>query len=135
MSFTYNRVTLLGRAAAPPETRLTTGGRRVTTFSVATDRPARPGSTPTTDWHRVVCWDKLAEIAVEHVSKGRLLFIEGAITYRSWEDQQSQKHSVTEIVARELILLDRPSDASAWTPGNRTRTAPVRRDARDPTTS
>jgi len=80
-------------------------------------------------------FEELAEIAVEHVSKGRLLFIEGAITYRSWEDQQGQKHSVTEIVARELIVLDRPPDASASTPGNRTRTTPARRDARDPTTS
>ena len=135
MSFTFNRVTLLGRAAAPLETRFTSGGQRMTTFSVATDRPARPGNTPTTDWHRVLCWDKLAEIAIEHVTKGRLLFVEGAITYRSWEDQQGQKHDVTEIVARELILLDRPSDASASTPGNRARTTPVRRDGRDPTTS
>ena len=134
MSFTYNRVTLLGRAAAPPETRFTTGGQRVATFSVATDRPTRSGSTPVTDWHRVLCWDKLAEIAVEHVTKGRLLFVEGAITYRSWEDQQGQKHNVTEIVARELILLDRAPDASASTPGNRAP-APVRRDGRDPKTS
>jgi single-strand DNA-binding protein len=60
-----------------------------------------------------VCWDKLAEIAAEHVAKGRLIFIEGTITYRAWEDQQHQKHSTTEILARELILLDRPSAPSA----------------------
>jgi single-strand DNA-binding protein len=60
-----------------------------------------------------VCWDKLAEIAAEHVAKGRLIFIEGTVTYRAWEDQQHQKHTTTEILARELILLDRPSVSSA----------------------
>ena len=94
---------------------------------MATDRPARSGATPTTDWHRVLCWDKLAQIAAEHVSKGRLLFIEGAITYRSWEDQQGQKHTTTEIVARELILLDRPSDASP-PPVDARGPSPARRD-------
>jgi single-strand DNA-binding protein len=127
MSFTYNRVTLLGRAAAPPESRVSAGGLRLATFNVATDRPARSGATPTTDWHRVLCWDKLAEIAVEHVTRGRLLFVEGAITYRNWEDQQGQKHSVSEIVARELILLDRPSVASP-PPVDERGPSPVRRD-------
>ena len=121
MSFTYNRVTLLGRAAAPPESRVTAGRLRLVTFSVATDRPARSGATPTTDWHRVRCWDRLAEIAAEHVSKGRLLFIEGAITYRSWEDQQGQKHTRTEIVARELILLNRPSEGIPSSASDRAR--------------
>jgi single-strand DNA-binding protein len=113
MSFTYNRVTLVARAASAPEVRFTSTGQRVATLNLATDRPARAGATHVTDWHRVVCWDKLAEIAAEHVAKGRLIFIEGTITYRAWEDQQHQKHSTTEILARELILLDRPSAPSA----------------------
>ena len=108
MSFTFNRVTLIARAAANPEVRLTNGGQRVATLNLATDRPSRSGGTPITDWHRVVCWDKLAEIAVEHVTRGKLVFIEGIVTYRTWQDQQSQKHTTTEILARELILLDRP---------------------------
>jgi single-strand DNA-binding protein len=127
MSLTYNRVFLLGRAAAPPESRVTAGGQRLAMFSMATDRPTRSGATPTTDWHHVLCWDKLAEIAAEHISKGRLLFIEGAITYRSWEDQQGQKHSTTEIVARELILLDRPSDGIPSSATDRAR-SPARRE-------
>ena len=112
MSFTYNRVTLVARAASAPEVRFTSAGQRVATLRLATDRPARTGATPNTDWHRVVCWDKLAEIANEHVAKGRLIFIEGSITYRAWEDQQHQKHTTTEILARELIMLDRPSAPS-----------------------
>jgi single-strand DNA-binding protein len=108
MSFTFNRVTLVARAAGNPEMRLTNGGQRVATLNLATDRPGRAGATSITDWHRVICWDKLAEIAAEHITKGRLVFVEGAVTYRTWQDQQSQKHTTTEILARELILLDRP---------------------------
>ena len=126
MSFTYNRITLIGRVGASPESRLTAGGQQVAAFSLATDRPARSGATPITDWHRVVCFDKLAEIALVHVTTGRLLFVEGAITYRTWQDQQDQKRTVTEVVARELILLDRPP-SSAPAANTRSQT-PVRRD-------
>jgi single-strand DNA-binding protein len=132
MSFTFNRVTLVARAAANPEVRLTTGGQRVATLNLATDRPGRAGATPITDWHRVVCWDKLAEIAVEHVTRGRLLFVDGLVTYRTWQDQQNQKHTTTEILARELILLDRPT-SPASTPGasNRRSAAQSAADAED----
>jgi single-stranded DNA-binding protein len=57
---------------------------------------------------------------LEHVTVGRLLFVEGALTYRSWQDQQEQKHNVTEVVARELILLDRPPSATSAS-NNRTQ--------------
>jgi single-strand DNA-binding protein len=131
MSFTYNRLTLIGRVGATPESRLTAAGQQVAAFNLATDRPARSGATPITDWHRVVCFDKLAEIALVHVATGRLLFVEGAITYRTWQDQQDQKRTVTEVVARELILLDRPP-SSAPASNNRSQ-MPVRRDrAGDP---
>jgi single-strand DNA-binding protein len=113
MSFTYNRVTLVARAASAPEVRFTPAGQRVATLNLATDRPARVGAAPVTDWHRLVCWDKLAEIAAEHVAKGRLIFIEGTVTYRAWEDQQHQKHTTTAILARELILFERPPASSA----------------------
>jgi single-strand DNA-binding protein len=129
MSFTFNRVMLLGRAGAAPESRYTASGQRVATVSIATERPARSGAVPTTDWHHVVCWDKLAEVAVERVTKGRLLFVEGAITYRTWQNQQGQNHTVTEVVARELILLDQPAPPSAGAPNNQGGLA-ARRDGR-----
>src|SRR5919109_5476262 len=100
MTYTYNRVILIARAASAPEVRFTSSGQRVATLSRATDRPVRAAAAPVTDWHRVVCWDKLAEIAAEHLTKGRLVFIEGIVTYRTWQDQQSQKHTTTEILAR-----------------------------------
>jgi len=118
VTFTYNRVTLIGRAAAAPETRFTSGGQRVATLNVATDRPVRAGAAQVTDWHRIVSWDRLAEIVAEHVVKGTLLFIEGSITYRAWQDRQRQKHSATEILAREVILLDRHSTSTAQTSTN-----------------
>jgi len=123
MSFTFNRVILVARAAGNPEVRLTNGGQRVATLNLATDRPGRAGATSSTDWHRVVCWDKLAEIAAEHITKGRLVFVEGAVTYRTWQDQQSQKHTTTEILARELILLDRPPSPTGTQPSTSRRSA------------
>jgi single-strand DNA-binding protein len=127
MSFTYNRLTLIGRVGASPESRLTADGQRVAVLSLATDRPARSGAAPITDWHRVVCFDRLAEIALEHVAAGRLLFVEGVITYRTWQDQQEKKHNVTEVVARELILLDRRSSTSS---ASNSRTQPQGRRER-----
>jgi len=128
MSFTYNRLTLIGRVGASPEARLTASGQHVAVLSLATDRPGRSGAAPITDWHRVVCFDRLAEIALEHVTAGRLLFVQGSVTYRTWQDQQQQKRTATEVVARELILLDRPPSAApasndrTQTPSRRERT-------------
>src|SRR6266516_6662142 len=132
MSFTFNRVTLVARAAANPGVRLTNGGQRVATLNLATDRPGRAGATPLTDWHRVICWDKLAEIAAEHISRGRLAVVEGAVTYPTWQDQQNQNHAATESLSRELILLDRPSpSSSAQSSGNRRSAANTPADGED----
>ena len=57
--------------------------------------------------HLIVCWQKLAEFAGQHLSKGRLVFVAGRISYRTWEGKDGQKHRATEIVASELIPLDR----------------------------
>jgi len=103
--------------------RFTAGGQRVASCNIATDRPSRAGATPTTDWHRVVCFDKLAEIAAEHLTKGRLVFVEGAITYRTWQDQQGARHTTTDIVAAKLILLDRPPTSANQASTNRTHNA------------
>jgi len=107
MSFSLNRTELIGRLGQDPEMRYTPEGQAVSKFSLATDRPARPGTQSEPDWHSVVCWQKLAEFAGQHLSKGRLVFVAGRLTYRSWEGKDGQKHRVTEIVATELIPLDR----------------------------
>ncbi len=107
MSFSLNRTELIGRLGQDPEMRYTPEGQAVSKFSLATDRPAKPGTQSEPDWHSVVCWQKLAEFAGQHLTKGRLVFVAGRLTYRSWEGKDGQRHRATEIVASELIPLDR----------------------------
>ena len=106
MPYTLNRVELIGRLGQDPNMRFTTAGQTVTRLSLATDRPSRPGETGT-DWHQIVCWDQLAEFAGQHLTKGRLVFVAGRISYRTWEGRDGQRRRSAEIVATEIILLDR----------------------------
>jgi single-strand DNA-binding protein len=108
MARTLNRVQLIGRLGGDPELRYTTAGLPVATFSLATNRqwPGKDGSLQEeTEWHTVVAWDKLAQICSEHLTKGRLIFIEGRIHTRSWENN-GQKQYKTEIVASDMLILE-----------------------------
>lgn len=116
MAFQYNRVELIGRLGRDPEMRYTAEGHAVTTFSVATDRPAKAGAEPETDWHQVVAWRKLGEFAGEYLTKGRLVFVAGRLTYRTWEGRDGQKRRASEVVASEIVLLDRRPDAATAAP-------------------
>ena len=107
MSFNLNRTELIGRLGRDPEMRYTAEGQAVTSFSLATDRPAKAGTKPEADWHHVVCWGKLGEFAGQYLSKGRLIFVAGRLNYRSWEGKDGKMRHSTEIVATELITLDR----------------------------
>jgi single-strand DNA-binding protein len=111
MSFNLNRVELIGRLGRDPEMRYTGDGQAVSSFSLATDRPARAGAKPETDWHHVVCWAKLGEFAGQYLTKGRMVFVAGRLTYRSWEGKDGKMRHTTEVVASELIPLDRRPDA------------------------
>jgi single-strand DNA-binding protein len=108
MARTLNKVTLIGRLGRDPEMRYTASGTAVCTFTLATNR-FRQGTDgqpqEETDWHTVVTWDKLAETCNQFLSKGRLVFVEGHLQTRSWE-QDGQKRYKTEVVAREMIILD-----------------------------
>ena len=106
MAFAVNKVFLIGRLGRDPEMRYTQEGQAVTTFSLATDRPTRPGAERETDWHNVVCWEKTAEFANEYLAKGRLVFVGGRLTYRSWEGRDGVKRRTAEVVASEVIPLD-----------------------------
>jgi single-strand DNA-binding protein len=108
MARTLNRVQLIGRLGGDPEMRITTSGMAVTTFSLATDRQwqDREGNMrEETDWHTVVAWDRLGQICNEHLTKGRLVFVEGRLRYRSWESN-GQKFYKTEVVASDMLILD-----------------------------
>lgn len=107
---TFQVTYLIGRAGRDAELRYLADGQAVAKFSLATDRPIRGGGSET-DWHQIVLWGKVAEVAGEFVTKGRLVFVAGRLSYRSWEDKGGQQHRATEITAADLVLLDRRPEA------------------------
>lgn len=123
MSRSLNRVMLIGNIGVDPELRTTSSGARVAEFPLATHRrwTGRDGrDVEKTEWHRIIAWDGLADVAERYVKKGDRLFVEGRVEYRSWEDRSGRTRYATEITAQDLILLtDRSSDASNALPGRR----------------
>lgn len=107
MSRSLNKVSLIGNLGADPEIRSTTDGTKVANLSIATSRSwnDRDGQKQErTAWHRVVAWDKLAEIREQYLTRGDRLFIEGRVEYREFM-QDDVKRYATEIRAREMIML------------------------------
>ena len=104
-----NKVILIGNLGRDPETRYAQNGSAVTNFSVATSESWRDRASgeqqERTEWHNVVCFQRLAEIAGEYLRKGSKVYIEGSLRTTSWE-QDGQKRYRTEIMARELQMLD-----------------------------
>jgi single-strand DNA-binding protein len=104
-----NKVMIIGRVGRDPEMRYTPSGRPVTTFSIATNRTwntADGGRRTETEWFNVVAWSNLAEICKQYLSKDRLVYVEGRLQTRHWEDPEGNKHTAIEIVANEMIMLD-----------------------------
>jgi len=105
-----NKVILIGNLGADPETRHTAGGNAVTNLSVATTESWRDRQSgdlqEKTEWHKVVMFSKLAEIAGEYLRKGSKVYIEGRLQTRKWQDQNGQDRWTTEIVANEMQMLD-----------------------------
>jgi single-strand DNA-binding protein len=110
-----NKVLIIGKVGRDPEMRYTPSGRPVTTFSVGTGRTwtTADGERRTeTEWFNVVAWSSLAEICKQYLTKDRLVYIEGRLQTRHWEDQEGAKHSATEIVASEMIVLEERREAN-----------------------
>lgn len=108
MSRSLNKATLIGNLGADPEVRSTNTGTRVATLSIATSRrwTSRSGEQQEkTEWHRVICWDKLGEIAERYLKRGDRIYVEGRIEYRQWEGKDGQTRYTTEIRANEMIML------------------------------
>ena len=85
--------------------------------SLATDRPGQPGTDSEAEWHHIVCWDRRAESVSRFVTKGRLLLVSGRLTYRSWETPQGKTAHTAEIVASDVVPLDRRPESPAETSG------------------
>jgi single-strand DNA-binding protein len=111
-----NKVILVGRLGRDPETRYTSGGQAVANFSVATDESYKDRNgerQKRTEWHKIVVWGKQAEIAQQYLKKGSLIFIEGRIQSREWQDKEGQKRTSFEIVANSFRMLGGRADAAA----------------------
>ena len=105
-----NKVILVGNIGQDPETRYTPSGSAITRISVATSETWKDKQTgqqqERTEWHRVVFFNRLAEIAGEYLRKGGKVYLEGALRTNKWQDQQGQDRYTTEIVANEMQMLD-----------------------------
>ncbi len=104
-----NKVQLIGRLGKDPEVRATQENVAFARFSLATDThwTDRSGEKQSrTEWHNVLAWGRLAEICGEYLRKGRLVFVEGRLQTRSWEDEAGQRHSRTEVVIHDLKILE-----------------------------
>jgi single-strand DNA-binding protein len=115
MAAGVNRVILIGHVGRDADVRFTQGGTPVANFTLATSEAfgGRDGTErqERTEWHSIVVWGRLAEVAGQYVKKGRQLFVEGRLQTRDWLDPQGIKHYKTEIVARNFQLLGRRDDA------------------------
>lgn len=104
-----NKAILVGRLGKDPEVRYTPDGMMVTTFTMATDEQRKDKNgekVQKTEWHRIVTFGKLAEICGRYLVKGKLVYLEGRLQTRNWEDKEGNKRSTTEIIASNMQMLD-----------------------------
>jgi len=112
-----NKVILVGRLGKDPETRFTSGGQAVCNFTMATDETYKDRNgerQKRTEWHRIVLWGKLAEIAQQYVKKGHLVYIEGRIQQRQWDDPKTNtKRTSFDIVGNVMRMLTSRAESAA----------------------
>jgi len=103
-----NRVVLIGNLAADPDVRETTSGKTVVNFAIATNYSWKNGDGETessTDYHKIVAWNKLGEICGKYLKKGSSIYLEGRIKNRSYETKEGEKKFFTEIIATDVNIL------------------------------
>jgi single-strand DNA-binding protein len=129
MSGSVNKVILVGRLGKDPELKYTPSGAPVAKFSLATDESFkdRTGEKQNrTEWHNIVAWNKLAEICGEYLTKGKLIYIEGSIRSRQWQDQAGNKRTSYEIIANQMQMLGSKADSERMPSTGVDRPAPER---------
>lgn len=114
-----NKVILIGNLGKDPDLRYTPSGQAVATFSLATtdrykDKDGQMAER--TEWHNVTAWGKLAETVKEYLKKGRQIYVEGRISYRTYDDKEGVKRYFTDIVAQNIRFLGRREDAPESAP-------------------
>ena len=124
MANSVNKVILIGRLGKDPELKYTASGTPFCRFSIATsdvwNDKASGERQEKTEWHNVVVWDRLAEICNQYLTKGKQVYIEGALQTREWDDQEGIKRKITEIRARDMVMLGSAPEGAA---GQRRATA------------
>ncbi|HJN84941.1 MAG TPA: single-stranded DNA-binding protein [Patescibacteria group bacterium] len=114
--YSLNRAQIIGNLTRDPELRTTASGQSVVNFGVATNRQFKDASgakQEQVEFHNVVAWGKLADICSQYLGKGRKVFLEGRLQTREWEGQDGNKRKSTEIVADNMIMLDKSGAPAA----------------------
>ena len=131
MAGSLNKVTLIGRLGQDPEVR-EVGTSKVANFSIATDESYTDKSgnkVEKTEWHKIVMWNKAAENAQAFLKKGSLVYVEGKIETRSWENDSGEKRYTTEIKSFSFQMLDNKSDQNRQSEYTRETTNPNNNEA------
>ncbi|KKR04017.1 MAG: Single-stranded DNA-binding protein [Parcubacteria group bacterium GW2011_GWC2_39_14] len=116
-----NKAMIIGRLTADPETRTTPQGTSVSAFSLATNfvwNDASGQKQDKVEFHNIVAWRKLAEICAQYLKKGSKIYVEGRLQTRSWDGQDGVKRYRTEIIADNMIMLDRAGGAGSPAPAS-----------------
>lgn len=123
-----NRATILGRLGQDVQIRYTSTGIPVARFNVATSKTfkdANGNPVEKTDWHRIVAFQRLAETCANYLAKGSLVYVEGSMSTRKWEDNEGITRFSTEITARRVQFLDRKPESQPQTPADELPSAPL----------
>ena len=115
-----NKVMLIGNLGKDPEVRAIPSGVKVANFSIATSESytnKEGQKVDKTEWHNIVMWRGLAEVAEKYLKKGSQVFVEGRLQTRSWDDQNGNKRYTTEVVADNMVMLGRPRDSGGGDAG------------------
>jgi single-strand DNA-binding protein len=124
-----NKVMIIGRLGADPDVRYTQSNTAVANMSVATSERFKDRNgelQERTEWHRVVVWNRLAEICQQYLKKGSLVYFEGKLETREWEDKEGQKRYTTEIKAFNMQMLDSRGDGGASSSGGSGSSQPAK---------
>lgn len=126
MAKSINQVILMGRLTRDPEQRTTTTGKLIVSFSIAVDRA---GQDDGADFFDVTAWEKLGELVVKYLAKGRRVLVQGRLRQDSWDDKESgKKRSKVEVVATDVTFLDGPSEGGSQTTSTPRATASKKSD-------
>ncbi len=110
MNTLRNNVQLIGHLGQKPEIKTLESGKKMARFSIATNETytnAKGEKVDNTDWHNIVAWNKTAELVEMFLDKGKQVAISGKLTTRSWDDKDGKKQYITEVVCREMVMLDK----------------------------